>query len=259
MLNLPFELIDEIFSHLSFEDKQNLTLVRELSAASSCRVLETMSVTDFDKDGISILTSPRVIDNVRCVTHFVFHASLCGLYRNLTVNCEYSLKLPRQISKMKQLLTLQLDLRFISHQMELFSKGGSIKPFGDLSLTTFLPASNTITGLTLQVHSTNDIHCDRIVLDELILRYPSLKTLAVVFEKQSEMLTQDIEPVVSKLAALPLSVVAVKWQKGSSYDKLRVLSADRFGTLRRVAGREERVRLASTLFHFKQIAYAYGY
>ncbi|TIA92949.1 hypothetical protein E3P99_00416 [Wallemia hederae] len=255
MLNLPFELVDEIISYLSFEDRQNLTLVKNLSAASSWRALQTMSVTDFDKNGLSVVTSPRVADNVR----------------NLTVNCEFSIKLPHLCSTMRHLQTLQLDLRFISHQMELFSKGGSIKAFGGLSLTTFLPTSNTITGLTLRLHSTNDIHCNRIVLDELILRYPCLETLAIIFEKQSGLVADDIEPVMTRLAELPLSVVVVKWQQGCSYDRLRVLSARKTKTassasasasasaLRRVVGRLERVAIASSLFHFEQIAGKYGY
>ena len=186
-----------------------------------------------------------------------------GSFRNLTVNCEFSVKLPHLCSTMRYLQTLQLDLRFISHQMELFSKGGSIKAFGGLSLTTFLPTSNTINGLTLRLHSTNDIHCNRIVLDELILRYPCLETLAIIFEKQSGLVADDIEPVMTRLAELPLSVVVVKWQQGSSYDRLRVLSARKTGagsfTLRRVVGRQERVAIASSLFHFEQIAGKYGY
>ncbi|TIB37388.1 hypothetical protein E3P86_02188 [Wallemia ichthyophaga] len=240
MLNLPFELVDEIFSQLSFKDRQSLTLVKELSSASSCRVLQTVTVTDFDKEGITILNSPRVVNHIR----------------NLTVNCEYSLKLPKQFAKMKQLQTLQLDLRFISQQMELFSRGGSRKPFGDLSLTTFLPASNTVTELTLRLHSTSDIEHNRIVLDELILRYPSLETLAVVFDRMS---SADIEPVVSKLTSLPLSVVVVKCQTGNCFDRLDVLCADRSNGLKRVADRKERVRIASSLYHFEQIANKFGY
>lgn len=178
---------------------------------------------------------------------------LNNIYRNLTVDCEYAVKLPNEIANMDQLQFLEIDLRFISRQMENFSNALVARPFGDLSLTAFIPASDTLKGLTLRLYSSNDIHRDRLLLDEIILKLPSLEILAVVFERQSKLNDQDIEPIITKLASLPLRGIAVKWENGSSYNRLRVLYADRFGTLRKVTSKEEQLRIASSFFHFGRI------
>ncbi|TIC67378.1 hypothetical protein E3Q02_01541 [Wallemia mellicola] len=236
MISLPYEIIAEIITYLAHEDIRNLTLIKQFTSISSIIVLETLVVSKFDKDGISILKSPRVIENVK----------------KLTVDCEYTVKLPNEIASMDQLQFLEIDLRFISREMENFSNALVARPFGDLSLTEFIPASNTLKGLTLRLYSSNDIHRDRLILDEIILKLPSLEIFAVVFEQQSKY-EQDMEPIIAKLASLPLRGIAVKWEKGSSYDRLRVLYADRFGTLRRVTSKEERLRISSSFFHFGRI------